>query len=208
MDDFYLVGPPKEVLCAFDRFCNVMPKYGLQPNLAKCKALLPSLSDGLVRECKDRDLAYSDSYVNALGTILSRDPVVVSDYLVREVTEKHKPFFTALLDQRLSHQHFFTLLRTCMVPRMNYLARVTHPTSFAEAAQAFDRLVKDTFCQRLKLPAFTDVAHVQLELPVRLGGFGLSGAQIVSPVAWYCSFAQAYRSVSILVIPVAHHDEL
>lgn len=84
---------------------------------------------------------------------------------------------------------------------MNYLSRITHPTSFSEAAQAFDRLVKDTFCQRLKLPAFTDVAHAQLQLPVRLGGFGLSAAQIVSPIAWYCSFAQAYSSVAPLVLP-------
>ena len=143
MDDFYLFGPPTGVFTAFDRFAGLLPNCGLQLKLPKCKALLPSCSDVLVKECKDRDLPYSDSYVNALGTILSRDPIVVSDYLVKEVTEKHKLFFTALLDQRLSHQHFFTLMRTCMVPRMNYLSRITHPTSFAEAAQAFDRLVKE-----------------------------------------------------------------
>lgn len=125
MDDFYLFGPPTGVFTAFDRFAGLLPSCGLQLKLSKCKALLPSCSDVLVKECKDRDLPYSDSYVNALGTILSRDPIVVSDYLVKEVTEKHKLFFTALLDQRLSHQHYANLYGA-----QNELFVKNHPSYF------------------------------------------------------------------------------
>ena len=82
-----------------------------------------------------------------------------------------------------------------MVPRMNYWARTTAPSTFIAAARAFDTLVVDTFCQRLKLPDLTDAARAQIELPVGVGGFGLTSLVLVSPAAWYCAFAQAFPTI-------------
>ena len=130
-----------------------------------------------------------------MGSIISRDPNVVSQWLVDKVKRLHEPFFKALLDTRLPTQHAFTLLRSCMVPRMNYWSRITPPVVFQPAAETFDRLVVDTFCKRLKLPALTDVARSMLTLPVRVGGFGLTSLQNVNPVAWYCGFAHAFSLI-------------
>ena len=76
-----------------------------------------------------------------------------------------------------------------MVPRMNYFSRTTPPSILVSAARDFDRLVVDTFCRRMALPAITDEARLQLQLPVRDGGFGLSSVQVMSPVAWYSALA-------------------
>src|SRR5690349_6129402 len=81
---------------------------------------------------------------------------------------------------------------------MNYWSRITPPSTFASAALTFDDLVVDTFRQRMKLPALTDVARNQLMMPVRDGGFGLSSLIDVSP-AYYCGLAQAFKSIRPLV---------
>ena len=119
--------------------------------------------------------------------------------MVTQASTLHKPFFTALLDTRLPTQHAFTLLRSCMIPRMNYWSRTTYPSTFISAARVFDALVVDTFTHRMILPALNDVARAQLSLPVRVGGFGLSSLVTVSPAAWYCSFAQAFKCIRPLI---------
>ena len=70
-----------------------------------------------------------------------------------------------------------------MVPRMNYFSRTTPPSILLPAAREFDHLVVDTFCRKMALPALTDEARLQLVLPVREGGFGLSSVQVVSTAA-------------------------
>jgi len=82
---------------------------------------------------------------------------------------------------------------------MNYWSRITSPGNFPPAAEAFDKLMLDTFCMRMKLPPLTDEARTQVVLPVRVGGFGLSSMRIVSPAAWYCSFAHAFTRIRPLV---------
>jgi hypothetical protein len=47
----------------------------------------------------------------------------------------------------------------------------------------------------MALPAITDEARLQLQLPVREGGFGLSSVQAVSPSAWYSAFANSFNRI-------------
>ena len=199
MDDIYYFGPPAQVFPSVDRFINAAPTLGFNLNFRKSVGLLPNLDPVLVEECTSRNLQHSNIFIPALGSIISRDPDVVSRWLMDRVNRLHEPFFKALLDTRLPCQHAFTLLRSCMVPRMNYWSRITPPSVFRPAAEAFDRLVVDTFCSRMKLPALTDEARTQLTLPVRVGGFGLSSLQNVSPAAWYCAFAHAFPRIRAFI---------
>lgn len=163
IDDFYLLGPPDDVFTAFDRFSGALPHLLLHLNLPKSIALLPDdPSANLIAQCTSRGLPYSVDFIPALGSILSRNPDTISTWLEDQVSSLHEPFFKTLLDSRLPSQYAFSLLRICLVPRMNYLSRVIAPSIFASAARNFDALVVDTFCQRLKLPVFTDVARSQL----------------------------------------------
>ena len=202
MDDIYFYGPPSATFTAFDTFSQAVPTLGpnFKINLPKSVVLLPSsASPDLFSQCRERGLPYSTESLPALGTLISRDQDIISAWLVKQVSILHEPFFKALLDPRLPVQHAFLLLRQCLLPRMNYWSRVTIPSTFSDAAAAFDQMVVDTFCQRMKLPSLSDVALSQLRLPVRLGGFGLSQLSLVSSAAWYCAFANAFRLIFPLV---------
>src|SRR6185503_17080930 len=111
----------------------------------------------------------------------------------------HQSLFSLLLDPSLPSQHSYTILRMCMIPRMNYWSRVFSPTAFELCAKDFDRAVLDTFTKKLVLPPLGDVARDQLSLPVFLGGFGLRSMYFVSCVAWWCALAQYYYLISPLV---------
>ena len=52
-----------------------------------------------------------------------------------------------------------------MAVRMNYWSRVIIPSTFSDAAAAFDQMVVDTFCQRMKLSSLSDVALSQYDCP-------------------------------------------
>jgi hypothetical protein len=201
IDDFYILGPPDQAFTCFDTFRNGLPQLLLNLNLPKCISLLPEHpSEDLIHECTSRNLLYSAVSIPALGSIVSRDPLVISDWLVAQVKELHQPFFKALLDPRLPVQHSFTLLRTCMVPRMNYFSRTTSPSTLFPAAKVFDDLVVDTFAQRVNLnDSISDEARHQLSLPVREGGFGLTSVALVSPAGWYSAFAQAFSRFRLLI---------
>src|SRR5690606_27098072 len=84
-------------------------------------------------------------------------------------------------------------------PRMNYFSRATLPPILVPAAREFDRLVVDTFSRKMALPALTDEARLQLALPVREGGFGLSSVEVVSPAAWYSALANSFNCIRPLI---------
>jgi hypothetical protein len=197
MDDFYIFGPADGTFTGYDRFLAHLPNINLTSNLSKSNILLNEeyLTNGLINNCTSRHLPYSTISIAALGSILTRDSDIFSDWLVEQVKNIHEPFFKLLLDPRLPSQHAFTLLRNSMVPRMNYFSRTTPPPILVSAARDFDRLVVDTFCRRMALPAITDEARLQLQLPVREGGFGLSSVQAVSPSAWYSAFANSFSRI-------------
>ena len=196
IDDFYLLGRQDQAFAAFDRFTPSLPNLNLTLSLPKCNVLLTdNPAADLITNCTTRNLPHSTTSISALGSIVSRNPDLISKWLNDQVSTLHQPYFTMLLDSRLPTQHAFILLRSCMVPRMNFWSRTTAPSIFAPAARTFDDLVVDTFTKRMKLPALTDVARSQLSLPVGAGGFGLSSLVIVSPAAWYSALAQAFSSI-------------
>jgi hypothetical protein len=131
MDDIYFLGLPDPTLTAFDRFITSLPEGGLSVNLPKSIA---SPSDLLISEFTDRNLLYSTESIPALGSIISRNPDIISNWLLDQVSTLHEPFFKAILDSRLPTQHAFALLRSCMVPYELWVPTIS-PSTFSAAAQ-------------------------------------------------------------------------
>jgi hypothetical protein len=199
MDDIYFFGRATPTFTAFDRFSSTLiSDAGLQLCLPKTIALLPSDTPSYTSLCSSRSMSYSISFINALGSILSRNHRTISDWLLTQLSQ-HKQLFDLLKHPLLPTQHSYNILRCCMVPRMNYWSRVISPTSFHSTALAFDKLLLDTATSILGLPALSTVAQLQLSLPIRHGGFGLRSMMLVSPAAWWSSLAQAYRFISPLL---------
>ena len=86
MDDIYFFGLPDPTLTAFDRFITSLPEGGLSVNLPKSIAFLPdNPSDLLISEFTDRNLLYSTESIPALGSIISRNPDIISNWLLDQV---------------------------------------------------------------------------------------------------------------------------
>jgi hypothetical protein len=107
----------------------------------------------------------------ALGGIVSRSRPIISAWLRTQVTSSHSPFFKIILDPSLPSQHAYVLLRMCILPRLNYFSRIFPPDVLAPAAKAFDKLLLETLCSKVNLPALDGVAREQLSLPTTIGGW-------------------------------------
>jgi len=109
IDDFYIIGLPQQAYPCFDRFRDGLPNLLLNLNLRKCISLLPdNPTEDLIYQCTSRNLNYSVVSIPALGSIVSRNYDIISNWLLEEVKKHHEPFFKALLDTRLPAQHCFS----------------------------------------------------------------------------------------------------
>jgi hypothetical protein len=202
MDDFYIFGPSSDTILAFDRFDSSLANENTGLILCRPKTVVlhPSSFDSkLISTFTSRNLQHTSSSITGIGSILSRDHHVSSQWLVNQVPLLHQSFFDLLNHPLLPSQHAFTFLRLCMLPRMNYWSRIFQPDVFSSAAEAFDKLVRDAFCLKLKLPSLSYVATEQLSLPVGVGGFGLRSMQFSSPAAWWSALAQAFPRIRPLL---------
>lgn len=128
--------------------------------------------------------------------MLSWYPDKLSHWLMKTSPPLHKPLFKLPLDPAFPSQHAFTILRMCMLPRMNYFSRVFSPKVFRDCAD-FDHNVMETACKKLGLLPLNDLAVKQLLLPVFLGGFGLRSMLGVSSVA-SCSLSRLSFTMFLL----------
>ena len=83
---------------------------------------------------------------------------------------------------------------------MNYLTRVIRPDLLAPVCAYFDQKVIETATTKLALTTpLTNEAIVLLTQPIRLGGFGIRRMLSVSPIAFWCSTAQAGPEIATLI---------
>lgn len=138
-------------------------------------------------------LTFTNQYIKALGTILTRNTNVLRRWLVEEMQKSHGQLFTLLKDKRMPSQVAFTLLRMCGVPRVLYWLRTSPPEATYDLADKFDELILETASSILAIPSFDTMARKQLCLPVKKGGFGLRAMGQCTDAAWISGFAQAIQ---------------
>jgi hypothetical protein len=212
-DDFSIVAESTAAgFAAFDKYKQDGGAEGLIINSSKCFVLWPRADElppqDLVDACAARGLQLvmgsAPLLGGRIGDLTDNDTRRWLDGCVCE----QKPFADALADPRLHAQSAFLLLRSCLVPRFNYLLRVFPPPVIARAAAAFDRLIYGCLSQRVGAlppppvlaagaarPTHLSVAFSQLRLPVRCGGLGIPSAVQVSPAAFIGSSAAALSDI-------------
>ena len=162
MDDVFFMGPSNATFTAFGRFSARLPPTGLNLNRSKTTALLPSSSRVFTSLCSSRGISYSSVSIPALGSILSRDRKIISSWILKQSSDQHTKLFKLLQHPLLPSQHSFSILRSCMVPRMNYWSRVVSPDALLPSVTAFDKMVLDTATSILKLPPLSYEAKKKL----------------------------------------------
>src|SRR5690349_9622400 len=126
-----------------------------------------------------------------LGSMVGFDMDKISKF-VEEKLKKHERLFSMLNRGDMPAQVAALLLRLCALPCMGYLLQVIPPPIIRQHAQTFDDSVIQTAINKLALPkSLSDQAILTLQLPVKLGGFGLRSAERTSHPAYYSSVSMA-----------------
>ena len=118
--------------------------------------------------------------------------------------ETHEALFEALRHPSMPVQVSMLLLRHCAHPRMNYVCRSMPPSITAEACRRFDQMVLETAVAKLQLGPILSLpleAQKQLQLPLRLGGFGLRSTEATAPAAFLGSVSAASAFLSAFPNP-------
>ena len=116
-----------------------------------------------------------------MGQVL-KDPSFFSD------VTSHISSILSQLPYLRDPQISFWLLRCCLsLPKVNHLLRTAHPDFISDFANYFDSLIFATFVS-IAGPFPVTSAASQTFLPIKLGGFGLRSAQLLSVPAFIGSF--------------------
>lgn len=191
-DDIYFLGPQHAVVAAWDYFSSTIAgNTGLILNQSKTHVLTPRGED--VKQLVQRGLQPSEVSIPALGTLLTRDKVVLSNWLESEMRRKYKGLFRTISDRDMPAQVAFTLLRSCAVPVVQFWMRTTPPASSIKLAESFDDQLMQAASTILAIPTDSTVARHQLSLPVKLGGFGLRSMRQLAHAAYVSAMAQAVQ---------------
>ena len=159
----------------------------LWPRTAACPEAL--------RDCVKRGILLSLGTMQTLGVLVGSGDKEINTWLADRVSD-HKRYFDLILHPDLPVQIAMLLLRLSAVPMMGYLSRTVTPRLLRPHAIAFDTMVMDTCIQKLSLPSpLPHAAQFTLNLPIRLGGFGLRSVFSVSIAAYFSAVAQSVPDI-------------
>jgi len=141
VDDFYIVGPPEDVIKGYEEFEKLCIADGsLDLNRTKGKFLYfhpKELPAPVSKKIIDLGLTLKNKAAKVLGAPLGVDPFHMLK-LTGEIVDKYQILFQRITDIRLPVFAADQILRLCGVPSLNYLTRVVPPAILKEAAQKFD----------------------------------------------------------------------
>ncbi|CEM35453.1 unnamed protein product [Vitrella brassicaformis CCMP3155] len=117
-----------------------------------------------------------------------------------KITTSHQPLLEAIVTfAQKGLQGLGLLLRYCASPRLNYWLRLLPPkpgVSLA-AAERHDAAIIMAFRRMFRFPGdFPDSVSAQVQLPIRLGGFGLVSASTIARAAFLGSIGVTASDVS------------
>ena len=176
-DDITIVGEPEEVFRAFDALAVEFETHGIIIKLAKSFCLWPrntAVPHSVAEAAGDRNLPLKEAAAKLLGAFIG-DDLVSHKLFVAEQLEKSVDALYALSHPAIPSQVALLLLRSCVLPRSNYVLRVSPPSATEEAASLMDQRVAEFCAYKLNLPTPLDPAALdQLHMPNSLGRLDLS----------------------------------
>ncbi len=178
MDDGVFVGPLSAVSAIIDAMLAIGPSFGLQLNLAKCELIGWGIPQDFWPEILSR--RKPDDFVHlgvCCGSADAREKFATD--LVNKMKRQQGAYACVAKKDPLAA---FTLMRMCSHrASLNYFVRTMGPlNAWLEA----DSCSRDWFCDSIvALP--DEKAELQLQLPLRQGGFGLPLLEQIAPLAHF-----------------------
>lgn len=200
-DDFTVSGPPQHVFAVIDALRSRLPHGNLQLNMSKTTVLWPFDSTNrpvpasVQQQATDRGLTVVDKAAKLVGAPIGTD-VDKSAAICHSKLQEYQRLTEALANPFLPSHVAYILLRCCVLPCLNYLARTVPPSTLQGCAAKFDRLITNAMRDMLNLEHDMLEKHVaaaiQFTMPIKAGGFGLRPyEEHISPAAYVASIISA-----------------
>jgi hypothetical protein len=191
LDDLTLVGDYTQVFKVFDKLRALAPAYNLQLQPRKCKVLMPqcfpadyvpgthTVYDDILRQCSQRNLEHTD-HIRILGVYLTTNSARANKFVtdhVNQVVTDHQHMFELLADDEMPPQCAVILLRVCFLPCLQHLLRSIPPRFMLHACMEFDKQVRTTFENIIRLDInkvpLSEAQKLQIGMNIADGGVGL-----------------------------------
>ena len=210
-DDVTIVGPPEEVFRAFDALAEEFDANGMIIQLNKSFCLWPRTTGvprSIAEAAGDRSLPIKEAAAKLLGAFIG-DDLAAHKLFVMEQLESSVDTLHALSHPSIPAQVALLLLRSCLLPRSNYVLRVSPPTATQEAASLLDQRILEFCTYKLNLPVPLPADAVdQLHMPISMGGVGVRPlSRSVSP-AYLASYLQICADQADAPTPTEGSDVL
>ncbi|CEM30702.1 unnamed protein product [Vitrella brassicaformis CCMP3155] len=149
------------------------------------------------------DIATSDVKCSTEGITVLGCPIGATSFIQRslkKITIGHQPLLEAIVTfAQMGLQGSDLLLRYCVSPRLNYWLRLLPSNSDVSlaAAERYDAAIITAFRRMFYFPGdFPDSVSAQVQLPIRLGGFGFISATTIVRTAFLGSVGLTASDVS------------
>jgi hypothetical protein len=192
LDDGTLIGPIADVFLAYTIIQEHGPAIGSVLNRSKCELWWPSRPDNL-------DVFPSDvTRVDNAGVDLLGSPIgsaaFMTAYIMRKLTKLDD------IDKQVAKmddaQVELCLLRNCLgFGKLTHILRTCPPELITDAISSFDARLRRTLANIIRQPFLTADQWAHANLPIRMGGFGITSVTDIADPAYFGSVCLTHELV-------------
>ena len=207
MDDVFILGKPQDVMDADSKVDENLEVIGIYQNKSKREMFGYGGEEEYTQEDRERATAKGYKWKDD-GVIVVGSPIGTPEYekskcmeKVREIEAQieklTKTVNLASTFKGHSSQWQYHVYRRLLQPQFAHIIRTVSPDNVTEAAEEFDKIIRDRFAVitglKQRLTGATERERKRVEqqttLPISRGGFGFSNMKAAARAAYVGSFA-------------------
>ena len=127
--------------------------------------------------------------IKLLGASIAANDATESLHLFQREHDKAAMLFSRL--RMGASPQFFTVLRSCAIPKLSYAVRNHSSTTARNLCQNFDARVEDLMSYWSSIAELNADQRLILALPLRYGGMGLTRLEMIAAASYYASMSTA-----------------
>jgi hypothetical protein len=193
LDDVYKFGKTSDCEEAFMVMKQAFGDINLSINIKKCKHLTKSAEtrDKFIPLENNSEMSFYSIPIVKDGLSVLKVPIGNREF-VQESTAVLVNGYTRIVElvDRLNPDDAFTIIKLCVNPCPNYLARCVKPDYWNRQIARFDRIIDRSIAKiaDIRVSELNQFQKTLRHLPQDKGGLGISSYHHLAPSAWTASF--------------------
>ena len=200
VDDINIVGTPERLINSLKLLKEDLPSLNLSINCGKSSFIYfhndtAPLDANILHSLEQEGITAEYNNARILGVVIGRN-IATEQQQLKETLKSNETFFDRLRSGHLPAQIAMLLLRSCGIPKLNYILRCASPATMRVYTEQFDNQIIETAASILGLTPMeiqsTDTpsnTRQKLQAPLKHGGWGLTPTTLKSPIAYLASLA-------------------